>query len=59
MFGDLLSSVAHSQAELLEATELGRGSAEHKAEGMIRELELELKELRKRSAELSNLAQTI
>ncbi|MCI4377360.1 hypothetical protein PGIGA_G00202750 [Pangasianodon gigas] len=57
VFGALLSSVERSQAELLEMTEMGRHSAEHKAEGMIRELELELTELRKRSAELGKLAQ--
>lgn len=58
VFRALLRSVELSQAELLEAIEMGRCSAEHKAEGMIRELELELTELSKRSAELDKLAQT-
>ncbi|KAB5579297.1 hypothetical protein PHYPO_G00193490 [Pangasianodon hypophthalmus] len=50
-------SVERSQAELLKMNEMGQHSAEHKAEGMIRELELELTELRKRSAEMGKLAQ--
>ncbi|KAK3545700.1 hypothetical protein QTP70_011369 [Hemibagrus guttatus] len=58
VFGELLSSVDRNQAELMEAIELGRRSAEQKAEGIIREMELELTELWKRSAQLSKLAQT-
>lgn len=58
VFGELLSSVERSQAELIKAIELGRRSAEHEAEEIIRELELELTELWKRSAELRKLAQT-
>uniref|UniRef100_A0A4W4H1T4 E3 ubiquitin-protein ligase TRIM39-like n=1 Tax=Electrophorus electricus TaxID=8005 RepID=A0A4W4H1T4_ELEEL len=58
IFGLLLSSVERSQAELLEVIEMSRRSAEHQAEVMIRELDLELTELRKRSAMLGKLAQT-
>lgn len=58
VFGALLSSIELSQAELLETIEMGQCSAEHKAEGMIRELEQELTELRRRRAELDKLAQT-
>lgn len=58
VFGALMNYVECSQAEVLKAIEMGQHSAEHKAEGMIRELELELTELRKRSAELGKLAQT-
>ncbi|KAL6490691.1 hypothetical protein MHYP_G00010360 [Metynnis hypsauchen] len=58
VIGALLSSIEHSQAELLEVTEMRRRSVEHQAESMLRELDLEVTELRKRSAALAKLAQT-
>lgn len=58
MFGALMGSLERSQAELLEVTEINRRSAEHQAELMIRELELEITEMRRRSAALAKLAKT-
>ncbi|XP_039515689.1 E3 ubiquitin-protein ligase TRIM39 isoform X1 [Pimephales promelas] len=58
VFGALMGSLERSQAELLEVMEMNRRSAEHQAELMIRELELEITEMRRRSAALAKLAQT-
>uniref|UniRef100_A0A673HFV1 E3 ubiquitin-protein ligase TRIM58-like n=1 Tax=Sinocyclocheilus rhinocerous TaxID=307959 RepID=A0A673HFV1_9TELE len=58
LFGALISSLERSQAGLLEVTEINRRSAEHQAELMIRELEQEITELRRRSTALAKLAQT-
>uniref|UniRef100_A0A672K2T7 Bloodthirsty-related gene family, member 1 n=1 Tax=Sinocyclocheilus grahami TaxID=75366 RepID=A0A672K2T7_SINGR len=58
LFGALISSLERSQAGLLEVTEINRRSAEHQAELMIRELEQEITELRKRGTALAKLAQT-
>lgn len=57
VFGALLSSIERSQAELLEVMEMCRRKVEHQAEGLLRELDLEVTELRKRSAALGKLAQ--
>ncbi|XP_059381641.1 E3 ubiquitin-protein ligase TRIM39-like [Carassius carassius] len=58
LFGALISSLERSQAGLLEVTEINRRSAEHQAELMIRELEQEITELRRRSTVLAKLAKT-
>ncbi|XP_067301943.1 E3 ubiquitin-protein ligase TRIM39 [Pseudorasbora parva] len=58
LFGALMSSLERSQAGLLEVTEINRRSAEHQAELMIRDLEQEITELRRRSTALTKLAQT-
>ena len=58
VFSALVESIERSQAELLEVIEINRRSAEHQAEGMIRELEQEVLELRKRSCALGNLLRT-
>ncbi|XP_052458485.1 E3 ubiquitin-protein ligase TRIM39 isoform X1 [Carassius gibelio] len=58
LFGALISSLERSQAGLLEVTEINRLSAEHQAELMIRELEQEITELRRRSTALAKLAQS-
>lgn len=58
LFGAVISSLERSQARLLEVTEINRRSAEHQAELMIRELEQEITELRRRSTALAKLAQT-
>ncbi|XP_041926559.1 E3 ubiquitin-protein ligase TRIM39 isoform X3 [Alosa sapidissima] len=55
VFSTLMASIERSQAELLEVIEMNRCSAEHQAEGMIRELEQEVLELKKRSSTLGNL----
>uniref|UniRef100_W5KUT0 E3 ubiquitin-protein ligase TRIM39-like n=1 Tax=Astyanax mexicanus TaxID=7994 RepID=W5KUT0_ASTMX len=57
VIGAFLSAIERSQAELLEVIEMSRRKVEHQAEGMLRELDLEVTELRKRSAALSKLAQ--
>uniref|UniRef100_A0AAY3ZY30 Uncharacterized protein n=1 Tax=Denticeps clupeoides TaxID=299321 RepID=A0AAY3ZY30_9TELE len=58
IFSALVSSIERSQAELLEVIEMNRCSAEHQADGLIRQLEQEVQELRKRSTALGNLAQS-
>ncbi|KAI4879375.1 hypothetical protein NFI96_019445 [Prochilodus magdalenae] len=58
VFGSLVNSIERSQAKLLEVIEMSRRSVEHQAESMLRELDLEVTELRKRSAVLAKLAQT-
>ncbi|XP_063043443.1 E3 ubiquitin-protein ligase TRIM39 [Engraulis encrasicolus] len=57
VFSALAEAIERSQAELLEVIEMNRRSAEHQAEGMIRELEQEVLALRKRSSTLGNLLQ--
>ncbi|KAJ8366820.1 hypothetical protein AAFF_G00342030, partial [Aldrovandia affinis] len=57
-FTALVSSVERSQAELLEVIEMNRRAAERQAEGLIQELQLEIAELRKRSAMLGHLGQS-
>ncbi|XP_058638338.1 E3 ubiquitin-protein ligase TRIM39 isoform X1 [Onychostoma macrolepis] len=58
LFGAVISSLERRQAGLLEVTEINRRSAEHQAELMIRELEQEITELRRRSTALAKLART-
>ncbi|XP_057201361.1 zinc finger protein RFP isoform X2 [Triplophysa rosa] len=55
--GALISSIECSQAGLLEVIEINCCSAEHQAEVMIKELEQEITQLRKRSAALGKVAQ--
>lgn len=55
--GALIRSIECSQAGLLEVIEMNCCSAEHKAEVMIKELEEEIIQLRKRSAALGKVAQ--
>ncbi|XP_065806522.1 E3 ubiquitin-protein ligase TRIM39 [Labrus bergylta] len=57
LFSLLVSTIQRSQAELMEVMELSRRAAEHQAEVMIRQLELEVKELRSREKALAELAQ--
>ncbi|XP_060887025.1 E3 ubiquitin-protein ligase TRIM21 [Labrus mixtus] len=57
LFSLLVSAIQRSQAELMEVMELSRRAAEHQAEVMIRQLELEVKELRSREKALAELAQ--
>ncbi|XP_040892971.1 E3 ubiquitin-protein ligase TRIM39-like [Toxotes jaculatrix] len=55
-FSKLISSVEHCQAEILEVIEMARRAAEHRAQSLLRELEEEIAELKKRSAALRQLA---
>ncbi|TTR84641.1 E3 ubiquitin/ISG15 ligase TRIM25 [Bagarius yarrelli] len=58
MFRSLISSLERSQAEALEVVEMGRAAAEHRSQALIRDLQLEISELRKRSSTLSQLSQS-
>ncbi|XP_045920933.1 zinc finger protein RFP [Micropterus dolomieu] len=58
LFSALVSAIEHSQAELMEVMEMSRKAAEHQADAMIRQLELEVEELRRRENALSELAQS-
>ncbi|XP_058241010.1 E3 ubiquitin-protein ligase TRIM39 isoform X2 [Hemibagrus wyckioides] len=58
MFRALISSLDRSQAEVLEVVEMGRAAAELRSQALIRDLQLELTELRKRSSALSELSQS-
>ncbi|KAM7393530.1 hypothetical protein PAMP_020393 [Pampus punctatissimus] len=55
-FSKLISSVEHCQAEVLEVIEMSRRAAEHRAQNLLKELEEEIAELKKRSTALSQLA---
>ncbi|XP_042185341.1 E3 ubiquitin-protein ligase TRIM39 isoform X1 [Oncorhynchus tshawytscha] len=58
VFSALVCAVERSQAELMEVIEISRRLAEHQADDVIRQLEQEVNELRKRSHALSQLAQS-
>lgn len=58
LFSVLVSALERSQAELMEVMDMSRRAAEHQADAMIRQLELEVKELRRRASALSELAQS-
>lgn len=57
LFSALISAVERSHAELLEVIEMSRRAAERQADAMIGQLELEVKELRRRESTLAELAQ--
>ncbi|XP_070711040.1 E3 ubiquitin-protein ligase TRIM39 [Pempheris klunzingeri] len=58
LFSVLVSAIERSQAELMEVMEISRRAAEHQADAMIRQLELEVEELRRRETSLAKLAQS-
>ncbi|XP_034424755.1 E3 ubiquitin-protein ligase TRIM68 isoform X2 [Hippoglossus hippoglossus] len=58
LFSALASAIERSQAELMEVMEMSRRSAEHQADAMVRQLELEVQELRRRASALAELAQS-
>ncbi|XP_051256036.1 E3 ubiquitin-protein ligase TRIM39 [Dicentrarchus labrax] len=58
LFSALVSAIERSQAELMEVMEMSRRAAEHQADAMIRQLELEVDELRRRGSALAELAQS-
>ncbi|XP_039860087.1 nuclear factor 7, brain isoform X3 [Simochromis diagramma] len=55
-FSKLISSVEHCQAEVLEVIEVTLRAAERRAQSVLRELEEEIAELKRRSSALSQLA---
>ncbi|XP_069028284.1 E3 ubiquitin-protein ligase TRIM39 [Embiotoca jacksoni] len=58
LFSALVSAIERSQAELLEVMEINRRAAQHQANATIRQLELEVEELRRRESLLNKLAQS-
>lgn len=58
LFFSLVSAIERSQAELIEVLEMSRRAAAHQADAMIRQLELEVEELRRRGCALAELAQS-
>lgn len=58
LFSMLASAIERSQAELMEVMEISRRTVEHQADAMVRELEREVEELRKRENALAELAQS-
>nr|XP_046236996.1 E3 ubiquitin-protein ligase TRIM39 [Scatophagus argus] len=58
LFSAFISAIERSQVELMEVMEMSRRAAEHQADAMIRQLELEVKELRRRESALAELAQS-
>ncbi|CAL9688369.1 unnamed protein product [Knipowitschia caucasica] len=55
-FLSLISNVERCQADILEVIEMSRRSAEHQTQKQLKDLEEELKELRKRSAAVDQLS---
>ncbi|XP_045064805.1 E3 ubiquitin-protein ligase TRIM39-like [Coregonus clupeaformis] len=58
VFTDLVRSIERSQAELIDVIEEKQKAAERQAEGLIKELEQEITELKRRSTELEQLSHT-
>uniref|UniRef100_UPI003AAF02B2 zinc-binding protein A33 isoform X2 n=1 Tax=Centroberyx gerrardi TaxID=166262 RepID=UPI003AAF02B2 len=58
VFSALVCAIERAQAELMEVMEMSRRAAEHQADAMIRQLELEVAELRRRGNALAELAQS-
>lgn len=58
LFSTLVSSIEHSQAEMMEVMEMNQRAAKNQADTMMRQLELEVKELRRRESALAELAQS-
>lgn len=58
LFSTQMSAIERAQAELLEVVEMSRRAAEHQADALTRQLELEVKELRRKESALDDLAQS-
>ncbi|XP_062338538.1 E3 ubiquitin-protein ligase TRIM21-like [Osmerus eperlanus] len=58
VFTALVRSIERSQAELIEVIEEKQKAAEKQAEGLIKDLEQEITELKRRSTELEQLSHT-
>lgn len=58
LFSTQMSAIERAQAELLEVVDMSRRAAEHQADALTRQLELEVKELRRKESALDDLAQS-
>lgn len=58
LFSTQMSAIERAQAELLEVVEMSRKAAVHQADALARQLELEVKELRRKESALDDLAQS-
>ncbi|XP_049603527.1 E3 ubiquitin-protein ligase TRIM39 [Syngnathus scovelli] len=58
MFSALMATIERAQAELMQVMEANRRVAENQANMLIRQLELEVEELRKRASVLTQLSTT-
>ncbi|XP_062865237.1 E3 ubiquitin-protein ligase TRIM39 [Trichomycterus rosablanca] len=58
MFRTMISDLERSQVDLLKVVEQGRATTELRSQTYIRELQLEIAELRRRSSSLTELAQS-
>ncbi|XP_068444473.1 E3 ubiquitin-protein ligase TRIM39 [Clinocottus analis] len=58
LFSELVSAIERSQAELMEVMEMSRRAAALQADATIRQLELEVEELRRRKSALAELARS-
>ncbi|KAI4894606.1 hypothetical protein NFI96_012466, partial [Prochilodus magdalenae] len=58
MFRALLSAMERCQSELLEVVQMGRMAAELRSQALIRDLQQEIAELRKRSGAITQLTQS-
>ncbi|KAL6118348.1 uncharacterized protein ACO6RY_03164 [Pungitius sinensis] len=58
LLSQLACAIQHSQAELAEVTDISRRAARLQADAMVRQLELELEELRRRESALAELGQS-
>ncbi|XP_062244089.1 E3 ubiquitin-protein ligase TRIM7 [Platichthys flesus] len=56
VFSKVISCVERCQAEVLEVIQMSHRAAEHRAQSLVRELEEEIAELKRRSTALSQLA---
>lgn len=58
VFSELVRSIQRTQAELVLAIEEKQRQTERRAQGLISELEQEISELKRRNADLENVART-
>ncbi|XP_054457943.1 zinc-binding protein A33 [Anoplopoma fimbria] len=58
LFSELVSAIEHSQTELMEVMDMSRRAAMLQADALIRQLELEVEELRSRESALVELGQS-
>ena len=58
VFTSLVASVQRCQTELLQLVETARRAAHHRGQTLLRELEQEISELKKKSSALTQLGQT-
>nr|XP_057922039.1 E3 ubiquitin-protein ligase TRIM39 [Doryrhamphus excisus]XP_057922040.1 E3 ubiquitin-protein ligase TRIM39 [Doryrhamphus excisus] len=56
MFSELVAAIERSQAELIDAMEVKRSASQQLADSMIRQLELEVEDLKQRESALAKLS---